>query len=233
MSGAIVPGMHLLLVEDDPDLQATLQRTLSRRGMQVQVVGNGLQALEAWSQQPPQAVILDLTLPGMDGLQVLTEARERGLRTPVLMLTARATVGDRVLGLNAGADDYLAKPFDLDELEARLHALLRRSQHTGPASQALVLGSIRYDKQEGAIYRDGQPMELTPRELALMQALLARPGHAVAKERLYSLVFPGATDVQYEAIEVVVYRLRKKLADSGLTLMTLRGLGYLLKANPA
>jgi two-component system response regulator TctD len=177
-------------------------------------------------------VVLDLSLPGLDGLQVLDAARQQGLRTPVLILTARDTVGDRVLGLNAGADDYLTKPFDLDELEARLRALLRRSTGLAapPAQEESVLGALRFEKQSGALYAWGEPLDLTPRERALVQALIARPGHAVAKERLFALVFPGETEVQYEAVEVVVYRLRKKLAGTGVTLMTLRGLGYLLKA---
>jgi two-component system response regulator TctD len=178
-------------------------------------------------------VVLDLTLPGLDGLQVLEQARARGLRTPVLILTARGTVGDRVVGLNAGADDYLPKPFDLDELEARLHALVRRSDVTQAksGSNSIQIGAVRYEKESGALYLGDTALELTPRELALVHALLARPGHAVTKERLYELVFPGQLDVQYEAIEVVVYRLRKKLAGTGLTLMTLRGLGYLLRAD--
>ena len=228
--------MHILLVEDDPAMHTTLQRALARRGMQVRWVGDGLQALAQWSAQPPDAVVLDLSLPGMDGLDVLAQARKQGLRTPVLVLTARGTVGDRVLGLNAGADDYLAKPFDLDELEARLRALLRRST---PASadasdgQVVQLGHMRYERDSGAIYHLGEPLDFTPRERALMHALLARPGQAVAKERLYDLVFPGATEVQYEAIEVVVYRLRKKLARTGVDLVTLRGLGYLLKVAAA
>ena len=123
----MVPRMQLLLVEDDPTMQATLHRALTRRGMQVTAVGDGRAALTQWAALQPDAIILDLTLPGLDGLQVLQQARACGLRTPVLILTARGTVGDRVLGLNAGADDYLPKPFDLDELEARLRALLRRS----------------------------------------------------------------------------------------------------------
>lgn len=229
----MVPRMQLLLVEDDPTMQATLQRTLERRGMQVTATGDGRAALARWAAEPPDAVVLDLTLPGLDGLQVLERARALGLRQPVLILTARGTVGDRVMGLNAGADDYLPKPFDLDELEARLRALVRRSSEANPGKMAtgpIQLGAISYEKESGAIYLRGAPMEFTPRELALMHALLAQPGHAVAKERLYGLVFPGQRDVQYEAIEVVVYRLRKKLAGTGLTLMTLRGLGYLLKA---
>ncbi|MDB5965088.1 MAG: two component transcriptional regulator, winged helix family [Polaromonas sp.] len=235
--------MKLLLIEDDASMQAALQRALSRRGIEVTGCTDGLQALAQWSADLPDVVVLDLSLPGMDGLQVLELARRRGLATPVLILTARGTVGDRVMGLNLGADDYLPKPFDLDELEARLRALSRRplgarqGGTAGAADDAVnpvvgshVVGSLRYEKDSGAIYREGLVMELTPRELALLQALMLKPGHAVAKEKLFELVFPGEADVQYEAIEVVVYRLRKKLADTGVALMTLRGLGYLLKA---
>ncbi len=226
--------MRLLVVEDDAALQATLLRTLARRGFSVTAVGDGAAALQRWAGSAPDAVVLDLSLPGMDGLQVLSQARAQGLRTPVLVLTARGTVGDRVLGLNAGADDYLAKPFDLDELEARLRALVRRSTPEPDAAPAggMQIGRIRYGRDGGAIYRDGVPMDLTPRELALMHALLARPGQAVAKERLFEQVFPGETEVRYEAIEVVAYRLRRKLADTGLELVTLRGLGYLMRASP-
>lgn len=230
----MVPRMRFLLVEDDPTMQATLHRALARRGMAVTAVSDGRSALRQWVDCAPDAIILDLTLPGLDGLQVLEQARARGLRTPVLILTARGTVGDRVMGLNSGADDYLPKPFDLDELEARLRALVRRTGDPSQAKSALSaiqLGAISYEKESGAIYLRGEAMELTPRELALMHALLAQPGHAVTKERLFELVFPGQLDVQYEAIEVVVYRLRKKLAGTGLTLMTLRGLGYLLRAD--
>ena len=225
--------MQLLLVEDDATMQATLQRSLTRRGMAVTAVGDGHAALAEWRARAPDVVVLDLTLPGLDGLQVLERARASGLHTPVLLLTARGTVGDRVLGLNAGADDYLPKPFDLDELEARLRALVRRSgdnMEAKSASSALVLGAISYEKESGILYAHDQPMDLTPREQALLRALFAQPGHAVPKERLYELVFPGQSEVQYEAIEVVVYRLRKKLAGTGVALMTLRGLGYLLKA---
>ncbi len=213
-------------------MRATLQRTLARRGMQVRTAADGPTALHEWQSGLPDAVVLDLSLPGLDGLQVLAAARQQGLRTPVLILSARDSVGDRVLGLNAGADDYLTKPFDLDELEARLRALLRRSTGLAspPAQEECVLGALRFEKQSGMLYAWGEPLELTPRERALIQALIARPGHAVAKERLFALVFPGETEVQYEAVEVVVYRLRKKLAGTGVTLMTLRGLGYLLKA---
>ena len=224
--------MRLLLVEDDPTMRATLERALTRRGMLVTAVGDGREALAQWIAHPPSAMVLDLSLPGMDGLQVLQAGRQRGLRTPVLILTARGTVGDRVVGLNSGADDYLPKPFDLDELEARLRALLRRSPDFEEelAFSAYTVGALSYEKHSGAIYHHDAVLELTPRELALLQALMVKPGHAVSKEQLFSVVFPGEKDVQYEAIEVVVYRLRKKLAGTGTTLVTLRGLGYLLKA---
>jgi two-component system response regulator TctD len=224
--------MHLLLVEDEPSMRATLQRALEHRGMRVHACGDGREALALWHAHSFDAVVLDLSLPGLDGLQVLTQGRAAGRTTPVLILTARGTVGDRVIGLNTGADDYLAKPFDLDELEARLRALGRRGAQAGtaPAPDVQQLGELRLDQHSGAVHHGARVLELSPRELTLLQALMARPGHAVSKERLFELVFPGEADVQYEAIEVVVYRLRRKLADTGVTLMTLRGLGYLLKA---
>jgi len=222
--------MKLLLVEDDPSMQVALKRTLQNRGMEVEVCGDGRAALAHWKAAQPDVVLLDLTLPGLDGLLVLEQARKDGLATPVLILTARGTVGDRVIGLNSGADDYLPKPFDLDELEARLRALLRRRASAGESAEPAGVGGLHWDRASGAVHWRNEVLDLAPRELALLQALLARPGHAVAKERLFELVFPGEADVQYEAIEVVVYRLRKKLAATGCRLVTLRGLGYLLKA---
>ena len=229
--------MKLLLIEDDPSLQATLARTLGRRGWEVATCSDGALALQHWETVQPDVVALDLTLPHVDGLQLLTTARQRRWTTPVLILTARGTVGDRVIGLNTGADDYLAKPFDLDELEARLKALCRRRLPTGipmaadgSAPNGAVLGSLRLDADSGAVYHGDEILDLAPRELALLQALMAKPGRAMAKEKLFDLVFPGALDVQYEAIEVVAYRLRKRLVGTGVKLVTLRGLGYLLKA---
>lgn len=225
--------MHLLLVEDDFALHTALQRSLVRAGLHVDVCSDGAQALGTWTRLNPDVVVLDLSLPGVDGLTVLQQARKAGLQAPVLILTARGTVGDKVMGLNAGADDYLPKPFDLDELEARVRALHRRRQGSTPDATEwdATVGPLRYDRKNGAIYHRNEVMDLTPREVLLLSALMARPGHAVAKERLFEVVFPGEDQVQYEAIEVVVYRLRKKLVDSGVTLMTLRGLGYLLKAD--
>lgn len=227
----MVTPMNLLLVEDDTALHTSLMRTFTRLGWRVEVCSDGRLALPRWRALKPDVVLLDLSLPGRDGLQILQQARDEGLTTPVLIITARGTVGDRVQGLNAGADDYLAKPFDLDELEARLRALHRRHAeiYTESASGAHESSVLSYDKESGSISYRGQVMELTPRELTLLKALLARPGHAVSKERLFDLVFPGQTEVQFEAIEVVAYRLRKKLQPTGAKLTTLRGLGYLLK----
>jgi two-component system response regulator TctD len=223
--------VKLLLVEDNLAMQTTLKRSFERRGMQVVACADGARALDRWQASVPDVVVLDLSLPGRDGLQVLAEARTLGLDTPVLILTARGTVGDRVLGLNTGADDYLAKPFELDELEARVRALARRVVSRGEAATAFC--GLRCDGEHGAIYCNGEPMQLTPREAALLRALLAKPGHAVARERLFELVFPGEAAAHGEAIEVVVYRLRKKLAPTGAQLVTLRGLGYLIKAQGA
>ena len=252
--------MKILLIEDNLAIQTSLTRTFERRGMQVVACGDGARALDRWHASQPDVVLLDLSLPGLDGLEVLTQARAAGLAAPVLILTARGTVGDRVIGLDSGADDYLAKPFDLDELEARVRALARRG---GAARRGLDAGDrgtergtdrgtergtergtdrgfehtaefcgLRSDPASGAVYFRGAPLELAPRESALLRAVLARPGRAVAKERLFELVFPGEPQLQAEAIEVVAYRLRKKLAPTGAQLVTLRGLGYLLKAAP-
>ena len=229
--------MKLLLVEDNLSLQTTLARTLVRQGFDVITCGDGLAAFDTWRAEQPDLVLLDLSLPGQDGLTLLGKARAAGWRTPVIVLTARGTVGDRILGLNTGADDYLPKPFDLDELEARIKALLRRQGAAAPQPARTVeragwtppFHGLQADRDDGAVYLDGQPMELPPRELALLRALLAKPGHAMAKERLFEQVFPGELDVQAEAIEVVAYRLRKKLSGTPVQLVTLRGLGYLLK----
>ena len=223
--------MKLLLAEDNHATQATLQRSFERRGMQVTVCGDGSRVLDRWRATLPDVVLLDLSLPGTDGLTVLAQARAEGLATPVLILTARGTVGDRILGLNTGADDYLPKPFDLDELEARVRALARRGA-PGRAEPAISFGGLQADPDSGAVLFRGMPLDLSHRELTMLRVLLGRAGQAVAKERLLEQVFAGQRDVQAEAIEVVAYRLRRKLAAVPVQLVTLRGLGYLLKAAP-
>lgn len=225
--------MKLLVIEDNVAMQTTLQRSFERRGFRVSVCGDGAKALSRWQAAVPDVVLLDLSMPGEDGLDVLAQARAEGLSTPVIIITARGTLGDKILGLNTGADDYLPKPFDLDELEARIRALLRRQGQASDAglrpAEAPAFCGLRVDADSGAVYHLGQPLELPPREAALLRALLVRPGQAVAKDRLFELVFADAADAQPDAIEVVAYRLRKRLAATGAKLVTLRGLGYLLQ----
>ena len=241
--------MNVLLAEDDRTLRETLIRTLARRGVHVRAAADGPSALAAWRDlsQPTDVVVLDLSLPGLDGLEVLAQARAAGLQTPVIITTARTTVGDRIVGLNTGADDYLAKPFDLDELEARMKALARRSgvnTLTPSSSTAGVQNPkkpritavcpvpavfLRYDNDSGAFYHLDAVLDVTPRESALLRALLHRPGQAVSKEQLFLAIFPGEQEVAFEAVEVIAYRLRKKIKACGLEIVTLRGLGYLLR----
>ena len=228
--------MHVLLIEDDVTLLKTLARTFTRRGLTVTQCADGAAALATWRTQMPDVVVLDLSLPGLDGLEVLSLARAAGLQTPVVITTARGTVGDRILGLNVGADDYVAKPFDLDELEARVRALARRAKvsagaRADVASSHNSVGSLSFDELSGAALVNGKPVELSPRETKLVHALLKRPGQALAKERLFEAVFGNEQEVALDAIEVVAYRVRKKLKDAGANtqLITLRGLGYLLQ----
>jgi DNA-binding response OmpR family regulator len=169
-------------------------------------------------------VVLDLTLPGLDGLELLSRLRDDDNRTPVLVLTARGAVGDRIVGLNAGADDYLAKPFDLDELVARLQALTRRVGRDGD----LRCGLLRYDAATGAFYCGAVPLELSPREGELLKSLMGSVDRVVPKEKLRLSVFGGEDAVHADAIEVLVHRLRKKLVATKVEILTLRGVGYLL-----
>lgn len=182
-------------------------------------------------------MLLDLNLPVLDGLEILTLAREKKLLAPVIILTARGTVGDKILGLNCGADDYLPKPFDLDELEARIRALLRRRNQGLAQTDTPVfsrsIGQLQLDDMSlgGGVFFNQQPIELSPRELSLLHALCARAGHVVTKEQLLEAIFPNEINIQDDAIEVVVYRLRKKINGTGVSIMNLRGLGYLIKAS--
>lgn len=219
--------MKILVVEDDPDLSKALTRALEKRGFSITPCLDGLKAFQVIRQETHDIVILDLNIPGEDGLHLLQRMRGAGIETPVLVLTARASIGDRIAGLNAGGDDYLSKPFDLDELEARLNALARRLR--GREEHSVQCGALRFEKDSGAFYIHGEPLVLTPREQAMLQALIVKRGHAVTKERLFRVVFSDEEQVQFEAIEVVAHRLRKKLAGTGTALMTLRGLGYLLR----
>jgi DNA-binding response OmpR family regulator len=216
--------VKVLLVEDDLDLSGALSRVLAPRGFQLVCCADGLEALALARQHSFDAILLDLGLPGLDGLQMLQRLRDGASSTPVMVLTARGTVEDKVAGLNLGADDYLAKPFDLTELEARLRALIRRSQ----GEEELRCGTLRLDRTSGLFYSGLRPLELSPRETALLKALMARRGQAVTKEALREAVFGEQAETSSDAIEVLVHRLRKRIAGAAVELMTMRGVGYLL-----
>ena len=218
---------RLLLVEDDPALAQALALALSRRGFTVAQATNGRTALQRAITESFAIIVLDLTLPEMDGFEVLREIRAQGFATPIIVLTARGTVGDRVHGLRLGADDYLPKPFDLDELEARLHALLRRS-NSGSVSRR-EFGALRIDEAASVCYANGEALELSAREFAMLATLLVKPAHAVTRDRLWERVFGDGREAQLDAIEVVAYRLRKKIAGLGVELVALRGVGYLIR----
>lgn len=222
-------GSHsILLVEDTPELALWLGTALRQSGLQVQLASDGWQAQQALQAGHAfAAVVLDLQIPGPDGLTVLSELRARGDATPVLILTARASVPDRVQGLNMGADDYLPKPFELSELEARLGALLRRSVAHGVLWR---LGPLSAQADDGPVLCHGRPLALTPRENAALRVLLRTAPNTISKEHLHRAVF-GEDDSELEAVEVLIYRLRKKLGNltqARVGIATFRGLGYLL-----
>jgi len=220
--------MKLLLIEDNLAMQPRCSVRSSAAPIQVVACSDGAALRWTLARQRARRGAARPQPARMDGLQVLTQARAEGLRTPVLILTARGTVGDRILGLNSGADDYLPSPRSRRTrgTHSRTRAARRWRRGRG-CGERVRRPALRYRQRR--VYFRGAAMELAPREAALLRALLARPGRRVAKEQLSEAVFPGET-VQAEAIEVVTYRLRKKLAATGVQLVTLRGLGLLLKA---
>lgn len=223
--------MRILLAEDDTVLADVLYRALAQSAYAVDLVGNGEQADNALSMHTYDAVILDIGLPGLSGLDVLRRLRARKSRMPVLLLTALDTLADRVRGLDLGADDYLTKPFDLPELEARVRALLRRG-HGSPAPD-LMHGRLRLDTAGRRLFHDDQPVELSARELALFELLLIKEGRVVSKEHMANHLYGWGDEVGPNAIEVSVYRVRKKLEPLGCKIRTIRGMGYLLEHSNA
>lgn len=214
--------MKLLVVEDNPKVASFLVRALTEEGHVVDQVSDGQQALEQIEHVAYDAVVLDWMLPGLDGLAVCRAARDRGVRTPILMLTARGEVAEKVLGLDAGADDYLAKPFDLGELLARVRALGRRAG----APSTLRLGPLVIDPIARRAALDGRTVELTSRELALLAYLAQHAGRAVSRSELLQKVWSTSFDTTSNVVEVHVKNLRDKLGEHDALIETVRGVGY-------
>jgi two-component system OmpR family response regulator len=218
--------MRLLLVEDEPTLRAQLRAGLAEAGYALDEADNGRDALHLGTHEPFDAVVLDLGLPQLDGLSVLRRWRELGRTMPVLILTARDGWHEKVAGIDAGADDYLTKPFHMEELLARLRALIRRAQ--GLASPLLQHGPLALDTRSGRVTCDGQPVSLTSHEYRLLAYLMHRPGQVVSRSELTEHLYAQDFDRDSNTIEVFVARLRRKLPP-GL-IETARGLGYRLAA---
>jgi two-component system, OmpR family, response regulator len=219
--------MHILLVEDDAVLADGLAHTLRAAGYALDVLHAGDLADDALAVEEYDLVILDIELPALDGFEVLRRLRKRKRTTPVLILTARDALHDRVRGLDLGADDYLVKPFDMAELEARVRALVRRAQ--GVAENQLCVGRVTLDVPGRRVALDGRPLDLSAREIAVLEVLMGRVGRVVNKDTLMRSLYEWGDDVGPNAIEVYVHRIRKKLAESDVGIRTIRGLGYLLE----
>jgi DNA-binding response OmpR family regulator len=226
--------MRILLIEDDAVLQAVMLRSLTDAGHRVDAASHLEEASHFWQVQPYDVVLLDLNLPlnGKDsaaqgnGLSLLRSARSRGDRTPVLVLTARNRTDERIAGLDAGADDYLGKPFDLAEIEARLRALARRALS---ADDVVQVGRLLLQRKNRRILVDDQDLALPAREFEVLWELMSPPGRTVSKRELSDKLSSFEDALADNALEAFISRLRKKLSDSGATIRTLRGIGYLLE----
>lgn len=226
--------MRILLIEDDPVLRDVMCRSLRDAGHRVDEAATLEQAGHYWRVQPLDAVLLDLNLPQTDapdsplanGLTLLREARARGDRTPVLVLTARNRTDERIAGLDAGADDYLGKPFELAEVEARLRALVRRAAGTDDQAE---IGGLTLDRKARRFAIGTQPLELPAREFEVLWELMTPPGRVVSKRSLSDKLSDFSESLGDNALEAFISRLRKKLAGSGARIRTLRGLGYALE----
>ncbi len=218
--------MRIFLVEDNSALADGITRTLSKIGYAVDASGDGEDADGILSIQTYDLIILDLNLPGIDGIEILRRLRRRGDDAQVLILTARDGIEDRVAGLDLGADDYLTKPFELAELEARVRALLRR--RGGSSSPEILLGGLRFSSVARRAWVNDVPQNLPKRELGVLELLLNRAGHVVNKEQLADGLASFDDEISPNAIEIYVSRLRKRLKPAGIEIRTVRGLGYLM-----
>ncbi len=219
--------MRILLVEDDRMLSEAITRALTQSAHVVDVSYNGEEADRALATYEYGLVLLDIGLPKLDGFEVLKRLRGRRNAVPVLVLTVRESIDDRISGLDMGADDYLAKPFHLSELEARVRALIRRSHSS--ASSTLLHGRLRLDMAGRRLYCDEAPVDLSARELSVIELLLLKEGKVVTKQQIVDHLYGWEDASNSNAIEVFVYRLRKKLEASGTDIRTVRGMGYLIE----
>ena len=218
--------MRVLIVEDEADLARAIARSLEEAGFAVDVAADGEDGLFRLREIPYDAAVLDLMLPRVDGWRVLAAARTDGIRIPILVLTARDELADRVRGLNLGADDYLIKPFATAELIARLHAVIRRSY--GSAAVTLTVGDLVIDMAARQVTRHGQPIDLTAREFAILELLTRSRGAVVARSTIYEHIYDDETDLMSNVIDVHVAALRRKLGAD--LIRTRRGEGYLIDA---
>jgi two-component system, OmpR family, response regulator len=222
--------MRLLVVEDDPTISSFLVKGLQESGFAVDAAEDGHRGLQLALTEPYDAAVLDLMLPGRDGLSVLEELRRRRVATPVLILSARRSVDDRVKGLQAGGDDYLTKPFAFSELLARIQALIRRSQGATEPTR-LVAADITMDLVSRKVERGGRPIELRPKEFSLLEYLMRNAGRVVSKTMIMEHVFDYSFDPRTNVVDVLVFRLREKIDRDFETkrIQTVRGIGYVLQ----
>ncbi|SHH30088.1 response regulator transcription factor [Marivita hallyeonensis] len=223
--------MRIVLVEDNASLAKGIAYRLQDAGHAVDMLDDGLQASDFLRDEPADLVILDINLPGMDGLDVLRGMRDRGDTRPVLLLTARSDTVDRVRGLDAGADDYLVKPFEMAELEARVRALSRRSPQ--PFRKELTFGRLTLDLDARQVLVDGAPLSLPRREVSLLEALITAEGRTVPKAQLLEHTYGTGSDIEEAAIEAHLSRLRKRLKPYGVRINVQRGLGYAIAPEAA
>ncbi len=218
--------MRLLLAEDNRELAHWLDKALVQAGFAVDCVFDGQAADHLLQNENYAVAVLDIGMPRLNGLNVLQRMRKRGQSLPVLLLTAHGAVADRVKGLNAGADDYLPKPFELEELDARIRALIRRSE--GQLHEQQQLGQLALHP-EGYFLLNGKPLALTPREQTILTVLMYRRTRPVSKQQLFEQVFSLGDEANLESIELYIHRLRKKMLNGDVQITTLRGLGYVLE----
>lgn len=229
---------RILIVDDEPAVREALQRSLAFEGYGTEQAVDGLDAVEKVASYDPELIVLDVLMPRMDGLTAARRLRATGVRVPILMLTARDTVGDRVTGLDAGADDYLVKPFELDELLARIRALLRRSSYAATAGarpeegETLSFADLRMDLSTREVTRGGRPVELTRTEFTLLEMFLAHPRQVLTREQILKAVWGFDFEPTSNSLDVYVMYLRRKTEAGGEPRLvhTVRGVGYVLRA---